>query len=145
MKKYNFKINGNKYEVELQDSDNNRIQVDVNGTSYNVELEEKITTTKTPILVRTNAVPSTENSIPKTSKPSEPKGAGVIKAPIPGVILQVTIKEGDVVKIGDKILVMEAMKMENNINADKEGKVTKVKVKQGDNVLEGDILVEIGG
>ena len=145
MKKYNLKINGNKYEVEVLSTDNNLIQVDVNGTSYHVELEETITKTKTPVLVRPNAVPSTEISIPKTSKPSEPKGTGVIKAPLPGVILQVTIKEGDFVKVGDKILVMEAMKMENNINSDKEGKVLKVKIKPGDNVLEGDILIEIGG
>jgi biotin carboxyl carrier protein len=94
--------------------------------------------------VRPKVVPSSESDRAKTSKPTERKGAGLVKAPLPGTILQVFVKEGDLVKSGDKLLIMEAMKMENNITADTEGKVTAVKVKQGDAVLEGDVLVEIG-
>jgi biotin carboxyl carrier protein len=89
-------------------------------------------------------VPSTSADRAKTSKPSERKGAGGVNAPLPGTILEVKVKEGDIVKTGDLLLIMEAMKMENNIKADKEGKVLSVKVHPGDSVLEGDVLVEIG-
>ena len=80
----------------------------------------------------------------KTSKPSATKGVGFVKAPLPGTILELKTKVGDEVKVGDILLVMEAMKMENNIKSDKAGKITSVKINNGDSVLEGDVLVEIG-
>jgi biotin carboxyl carrier protein len=103
-------------------------------------------TVKTPKLVRTMAVPSTDShpSVSKTASPSAPKGTGSIKSPLPGVILEIFVREGDTVKIGQKLLMLEAMKMENNINADKEGRVVSIKVGKGDNVMEGDILIVIG-
>ena len=147
MKKYKFTINGNQYEVEIQNVDDNIVEVEVNGSKYQVEIEKKIQPVKTPKLVRAVASPSTDidKSQQRTAKPTESKGVGTIKSPLPGVVLNVIVKEGDVVKIGDKILILEAMKMENNINSDKEGKVTSIKVKAGDSVLEGEVLVEIGG
>ena len=144
MKKFKFTIRGNKYDVELLNIEDNIAEVEVNGSKYEVEIEQELKTTKTPKLVRPKAVPSSESDRAKTSRPTESKGAGFVKAPLPGTILQIFAKEGDIVKSGDKLLIMEAMKMENNITADKEGKVTSVKVKEGDAVLEGDILVEIG-
>jgi biotin carboxyl carrier protein len=57
----------------------------------------------------------------------------------------VHVKEGDIVKVGDKLITLEAMKMENSVNADKQGKIVSIKVKPGDSVLEGETLVEIGG
>lgn len=145
MKKFKFTISGNKYDVEILNIEDNIAEIEVNGSRYEVEVEHEQKTPKTPKLVRQPVVPSAETDKAKTSKPSEKKGAGNIKAPLPGTILQILVKEGDVVKSGDKLLVMEAMKMENNITADKEGTITSLKVKQGDNVLEGDVLVEIGG
>lgn len=146
MKKYKFTINGNRYDVEIQNVEDNIVEVEVNGSKYQVEIEKKIQTVKTPKLVRTIATPSTDidKSQQKFAKPTDAKGVGTIKSPLPGVILNVFVKEGDVVKIGDKILILEAMKMENNINSDKEGKIKSIKVKQGDSVLEGEVLVEIG-
>ncbi len=144
MRKFNFKINGNRYEVEIVNIDNSTAEVDVNGTPYTVELEEKVKPQKTPTIVTGKVVPSTDVSILKTNKPRRHMGAGLVKAPIPGLILQVNVKAGDAVKIGDTLMIMEAMKMENNINSDKEGVVVSVSVNQGDNVLEGDVLVEIG-
>jgi len=144
MKKFKFTIRGNKYNVELLNIEDNIAEIEVNGSKYEVEIEKEVKTSKTPKLVRPKAVPSSESDRAKTSKPSERKGAGFIKAPLPGTILQVSAKEGDMVKSGDKLLIMEAMKMENNITADKEGKVLAIKVKEGDSVMEGDILVEIG-
>lgn len=146
MKNFKFTIQGNKYDVNILNVEDNIAEVEVNGTVYKVEVDKKITSSKTPKLVRTVAVPSTETtpSQLKTSAPSAPKGTGFVKSPLPGVILDVYIKEGDQVKIGQKLILLEAMKMENNINADKEGIVKSVRVTKGDSVLEGDILIEIG-
>jgi glutaconyl-CoA/methylmalonyl-CoA decarboxylase subunit gamma len=143
MKKFKFSIKGNAYDVEILSIEENIAEVQVNGTVYSVEVDKNIQQTKTPILVRTPAIPSTdvEPSTKKTSSPQTPKGGGTIKSPLPGVILNLHVKVGDVVKMGQKIVTLEAMKMENNINSDKEGKVTAIKVKKGDTVMEGDVLV----
>ncbi|MEI6749400.1 MAG: biotin/lipoyl-containing protein [Bacteroidales bacterium] len=146
MKKFKFTINGNQYEADILGIDENIAEVDINGTVYKVEVDRSIPITKTPKLVRTVAVPSTDShpSVSKTSSPSAPKGSGSIKSPLPGIILTLHVKEGDSVKIGQKLISLEAMKMENNINADKEGTITSIKVKQGDQVMEGDVLIVIG-
>lgn len=147
MKKFKMKIHGNQYEVEILKIEENIAEVDVNGTVYNVEVDKNLKpVTKTPILVRSQAVPSSESDrvIVKTASPTAPKGTGTIKSPLPGVVLNVIAKEGDKVKYGDKLLVLEAMKMENTIESDKEGTIKAIKVRQGDSVLEGDVLVEIG-
>lgn len=145
MKKFEFTIHGNKYNVEIENIEDNIAELEVNGSKYTVELHREVKTTKTPRLVRTPASHSVESDKAKTSKPTEAKGAGAVKAPLPGTILELKVKAGDVVKIGDTLLIMEAMKMENNIKAPSEGKVSNVKVNVGDSVLEGDVLVEIGG
>lgn len=146
MKKFKLTINGNKYDVDILSVERNTAEIEVNGSLYKVEVDKDLKPTKTPVLVRQKAVPSSDSdkSTVKTSSPSSPKGTGTVKSPLPGVILNVYVKEGDRVKQGDKLLTLEAMKMENNIDSDKEGVVKSVKVKQGDSVLEGDILIEIG-
>ena len=146
MKKFAFKINGNEYDVEIKNIDDNVAEVEVNGFSYSVEFDRVIETTKTPKLVRREAVPSTDitPSEQKTSSPSEPKGAGFVKSPLPGTIIDVHVNVGDFVRSGDRLVTLEAMKMENIINSDKGGKVASVNIKKGDSVMEGDILIEIG-
>jgi len=146
MKNFKFTINGNEYDAEIIGIEENTAEVSVNGVRYTVEIDRKMQTVKTPKLVRTMAVPSTDShpSVSKTANPSAPKGTGNIKSPLPGVILDIYVREGDMVKIGQKLLMLEAMKMENNINADKEGRVTLIKVGKGDSVMEGDILIVIG-
>ncbi len=145
MKKYKLTINGNKYDVNILNFDDNVIELDVNGKQYEVEIEQKTAPVKTPQLVRAKSEPSTESdkSTAKTSSPAEKKGAGVIKAPLPGTILNIFVKEGDIIKTGTKLLTWEAMKMENNLNSDREGTVKVIKVKPGDTILEGDVLIEI--
>ncbi|KAB2845069.1 MAG: biotin/lipoyl-binding protein [Melioribacteraceae bacterium] len=145
MKKFKFIIRGNNYDVDILNMEDDVAEIEVNGTTYQVEVIKQKKETKTPKLVRTTVVPSAEADKAKTSKPTESKGAGHIKAPLPGVILEVKTREGDIVKIGDTLLILQAMKMENNIKADKEGKILSLKVKPGDSVLEGDVLAEIGG
>jgi biotin carboxyl carrier protein len=147
MKKFKFTINGNQYESEIINIEDNVAEIEINGTSYTVELNKAIEpVNKTPKLVRSISVPSTDShpSVAKTSSPTEPKGGGVIKAPLPGTILDIYVKEGDMVKIGQRVLTLEAMKMENNIDSDKEGKVISIKKQKGAPVMEGDILIVIG-
>jgi len=144
MKKFKFTIQGNKYDVEILSFDDNTAEIDVNGTVYKVDVEQNVKQVKTPKLVRSKVEPSAGADMAKTSRPAERKGAGVIKAPLPGTIIDVKVKPGEKVKMGDKLLIMEAMKMENNINSDREGTILSVKIKAGDSVLEGDLLVEIG-
>jgi len=146
MKNFKFTINGNAYDAEIIGIEDNIAEVSINGVAYSVEIDKKMLSVKTPKLVRTLAVPSTDShpSVSKTASPSMPKGTGNIKSPLPGVILDLYVREGDMVKIGQKLLMLEAMKMENIINADKEGKVTSIKAGKGDSVMEGDILIVIG-
>ena len=146
MKNFKFTINGNEYDAEIIGIEENTAEVSVNGVTYSVEIDRKLQTVKTPKLVRTLAVPSTDShpSVSKTASPSAPKGTGNIKSPLPGVILEIFVREGDTVKIGQKLLLLEAMKMENIINADKEGRVVSIKAGKGDSVMEGDVLIVIG-
>lgn len=144
MKKFKFMIRGNNYEVEILNFEDNIAEIEVNGSTYKVEVQHEVKTSKTPRLTRSKVVPTSETDRAKTSSPSEKKGSGFVKAPLPGTILEIKAKVGDPVKTGDTLLIMEAMKMENNIKADREGKITAFKVNVGDAVLEGDTLVEIG-
>ena len=146
MKRFKFKVNGNQYETEILNIEDNVAEIEVNGTRYLVEVNRDIKPVKTPKLVRTMAVPSTDivPQVAKTSRPDEHKGAGSIKSPLPGVILEIFVKEGDIVKLGQKLLVLEAMKMENSIDSDRPGKVISLLKSKGDAVMEGDVLLVIG-
>jgi len=145
MKKYSFTIRGNNYEVNIRNIDDEITDIEVNGTRYEVEVHRAVKQAKTPKLMRSRIEPLDHGEKARTSKPTERKGAGTVKAPLPGTILEVKVKQGDEVKIGDTLLIMEAMKMENNIKADRHGTIESMKVNVGDSVLEGDVLVEIGG
>jgi len=146
MKKFKFIINGNQYNAEVVSVEDNIAEIEINGTRYSVEVDKTMQPVKTPKLLRSISVPSTDAhpSIAKTSSPSSPKGTGTIKSPLPGVILDMFVKEGDIVKIGQRLLVLEAMKMENNIESDKAGKVVSISKSKGDSVMEGDVLIVIG-
>ncbi len=142
MRTYKFKINGNEYNVEINSVEGNIADVTVNGASYKVEMD-------TPVAPAPAAAPAT----PATSAPAPapapapaaaPAGAGkVITSPLPGVIIEVSVKEGQAVKAGQKVAVIEAMKMENEIQASCDGTVTAVLVNKGDSVLEGAEIVKI--
>lgn len=140
MKKYKYKINGKLYEVAIGDVEENIAHVEVNGTAYQVEMEEKPKEEViTPVVKPAASVKLPTNA---TSKPASTKKAGV-KSPLPGVILDIRVNVGDEVKKGQTVVILEAMKMENNINADKDGKVTAINVSKGESVMEGTDLVII--
>lgn len=138
MKKFEFTIKGNKYNVHLKELEDNVANIEVNGTVYNVEIHQEVKKPKTPRLVRKVV----------TTKPGEgqiKQKAGGIKvlAPLPGNIFKVLCSVGDSVAKGDNLLIMEAMKMENEIKSEKEGTIKSIKISVGDSVLQGDVLIEM--
>lgn len=146
MKKYKFTIHGNVYDVSILNVEDNLIDLEVNGSVYQVEVDKTIQPVKTPKLIRQRLVPDTETtpSVGTGAKTPVAPAAGKIKSPLPGTVLSILVKAGDSVKVGQKLMVLEAMKMENNIDSDKEGKITAIKVNPGQSVMEGDVLIEIG-
>lgn len=142
MKKIDLTINGNKYSVEIGNIDGNQIEVNVNGTFYNVELSKDIEIPKTPTLISTVVNKAVKETIPEQA-PSV--ATRPINSPLPGVVLNVLVKEGDTVQRGQNLVIIEAMKMENEIKADGPGIVKRILVHKGDTISEGQTLVEIGG
>lgn len=138
MKKFKFTIRGNTYDVDLKNIEDNIASIEVNGTMYEVELEREPKVSKTPKLIR-KVVPSQAEKIEK----KEEGTTTPVKAPLPGKIMNLKVEKGSIVKTGDVLFVMEAMKMENNVLAEKDGVIENIKVKPGDNVLEGDVLLEM--
>jgi len=140
MKSFKFKIFGNEYSVQVKDIEAQTIVLEVNGSEYVVEMEKEVKATKTPVLVRsqpkTISAPTENTLATKTSTRR-------LTAPLPGIILDINIEVGAKVTAGQTLLVMEAMKMENNILAEHSGIVKSVNVRKGDTVMQGDLLIEI--
>lgn len=137
MKTYKMKINGNSYEVAVKDMNGQNVEVEVNGAQYTVELAEAPKAEKPKPVAPRPAAPSAAPA-PRPSAGA----AGATKSPLPGTILNVMVAPGQTVKASDVAVVLEAMKMENNINCGKDGVVKAVYVQKGDNVLEGaDLLL----
>jgi len=137
MKSYKFKIRGHEYEVDIKKAEGNIFDIDVNGTSYVVELDREVKATKTPTLVRKTV--ATHKSINKKGSSAITK----IKCPLPGNIMTVFVKEGDKVAKGDKLVMYEAMKMENTVLAEKDGVISSIKVHAGDSILQDEVLLEM--
>lgn len=137
MKKFGFTIRGNSYQVRIKSLEDSKATVEVNGSSFEVELDQEVKTTKTPKLIR---------SAPVATPPKSLAPANTLKkviAPLPGVIHKVNVNENAVVKTGDVLFMLEAMKMENNVLAEKAGVVKNIRIKEGDSVMQGDLMMEI--
>lgn len=142
MKEYKYTINGNKYEVAINSINDNIANVVVNGEEYEVQMEKEPEPVKKKVVVRPVAQPEAETaSAPTSTNKVDPNNA--VKSPLPGVITEIKVKVGDEVKAGDTVVVLEAMKMANNLDAEKSGKVTAVLVKEGESVMEDTPLVVI--
>ena len=139
MKEYKYTINGNKYEVVVGDITDNIATLTVNGEEYTVEMEKQPEPEKKKPVVK---AATAADDAPAISKAAVNK-ANAVKAPLPGVITDILVAEGDEVKAGDTVIVLEAMKMANNLSAEKDGKVTAICVKIGESVMEDDALVVI--
>ena len=146
MKEYKFTSGGKKYEVAVSGIEGNVADVSVNGVAYKVEIEEGAA----PAAVSAAspaAAPAAQAKAPAAAPAPAPAAAGAgksILSPLPGVIISVDVKQGDSVKRGDKVAVIEAMKMENEILSDCDGTVTAVHVQKGDTVADEAKIVTIG-
>ena len=146
MKEYKFNIHGTEYEVSINSVEDNIADVTVNGTQYEVEIEGKtskvIKVTK-PTPASTSAATTAE--VISTAKAAAKKSAGAaVKSPLPGVIVDIKVRQGDRVTAGQHLLVLEAMKMENAITSDFAGTVKQILVRQGQTVATDAVLMEIG-
>lgn len=145
MKSYKFTINGNKYTVDINNIEDGKAEVEVNRTPYTVELEMENIKVSTPKVVKvaTPAAPKAGTTQANVSAaPAAPTASGAtIKSPLPGVVLDVFVHEGDSVKAGQHVMLLEAMKMENNIDAPKDCVIKQIRARKGDSVMEGDVLI----
>ncbi|MEE3376465.1 MAG: acetyl-CoA carboxylase biotin carboxyl carrier protein subunit, partial [Candidatus Cryptobacteroides sp.] len=121
------------------------LQVNVNGADYQVELENAPASAPAAPAAPAAAAPAAATPAPAApAAPKAPAGAGEkVNSPLPGVIVEVSVKEGQAVKSGQKVAVLEAMKMENEISAPKDGTITAIHVNKGDSILEGAPIVTI--
>lgn len=150
MNKYQYKVQGVDYDVEIEEVEGNVAKVVVNGVRFDVELKQPINPTSTLKKVRVEAPKTVARpsvapaAAPAAEKPAAAGSCQAIKAPLPGTIIDVKVNVGDTVKQGDVVLVLEAMKMQNNIESEYSGTVTSITVKAGESVMEGSVLLTIG-
>lgn len=150
MNKYLYKVKGVDYEVEIAEVEGNIAKVNVNGIPFEIELQKPINAAKHPSMKPTPHPVKPEASaapapVQQAPAPRAAEGTGTpLKAPLPGTVTEVKVQVGQQVNVGDTVLVLEAMKMQNNIEADVAGQVTSVVVKPGDTVMEGAVLLTIG-
>ena len=153
MKQYKYTINGAQYDVTIDSIVGSKAKVEVNGIPFEVEMhgsslvEEDLPTMSTEGAPAPAAAPAAPAAAPAAAAPTAKSGPGAgtpVKAPLPGVVTKILVAEGQAVKKGETVLVLEAMKMENNITAEADGAVTGICVAAGDSVMEGTTLLTIG-
>jgi len=155
MNEYVLTINQKEYRAEVGEINAEFALIRVNGKEFRVDLKQLGLGKLMPIAtLAADARPATSPAqpaigiAPAPAAPLTPAAAtgeasSLVKAPLPGLIIDVKVREGEKVKAGQNIIVMEAMKMENQIQATTDGTVKKIFVKKGDNVAEGIAMVEI--
>ena len=144
MKEYKYKINGAEYNVTINEVTDTTAQVEVNGESYTVEWEKPVA--PKPIVVAKPAAPAAKPAAAPAAAPATQAAAAggyAIKTPLPGVIIDVKVNVGDTVTKGQTVAILEAMKMENNINTDRDGKVAAIAVAKGETVADGAVLITL--
>ena len=143
MKEYKYTINGNKYEVTIAGIEDNIANVVVNGEEYKVEMEKEPEPQKKKVVVKPVAPQPTATQALTPGSNVRVNMNNAVKAPLPGVITEIKVAVGDEVKAGDTVVVLEAMKMANNLDTEKGGKVTAILVQEGESVMEDTPLVVI--
>ena len=157
MKTYKYKVQGVDYEVEIAEVEGKIAKVNVNGIPFEIEMQKPINAAKHPALAATKrtaptaaaaavapaAAPVQPAAKPQPAQPAAANGTP-LKAPLPGTITAINVKVGDQVAVGDVVIVLEAMKMQNNIEAELAGTVTAINVNPGYSVMEGSVLLTIG-
>ena len=154
MAKYEYKVKGVDYVVEIQDVEGNVANVTVNGIPFEVEMKQPVKSSKQKVKLNeerrvkseefNSSSSATNASSATTTKPAATAASGKpVVAPLPGTINEIKVKVGDKVNAGDTVVVLEAMKMQNNIDAETSGTIASINVNKGDAVMEGDTLVTI--
>jgi len=152
MNKYQYKVKGVDYEVEIAEVEGNIAKVNVNGIPFEVELQKPINAAKHPTMSTPKvqapqpvaaAAPAAAAAAPAAA-PATTGAGNAVKAPLPGTITELKVQVGQQVAVGDTLLVLEAMKMQNNIESDYAGQVTSIVVKPGETVMEGAVMMTIG-
>ena len=145
MPEYRITVNDKSYSVNIGRIEDDSVEVTLGDNTYTVGIEfPSNKSQKTPRISRGRAVPDASSTPDRTSAPGQVSGIGKILAPLPGAILKVLVSVGDQVTEGQTVAVMEAMKMENEIEAPVSGKVSKIAVKEGDTILENALIMSIG-
>jgi len=148
MAKYEVTVDGQQYEVEIVRDDGRRALVKVDGREYEVEASN-VSRASLPAGSPSPAVVAPEPTPRSSGAAAPPQTAGSaglqVRAPMPGLVLQVCVSVGQGVKSGDALLRLEAMKMENDIESQTEGKVKEILVAKGDEVQEGQVLMVLEG
>jgi len=155
MKTYKYTVQGVEYDVEIVEVEGKLAKVNVNGIPFELEMQRPINKAKHPLMNSRKSnvaapvaapAPAPAPAAPAAQpQAAVPAGAGnALKAPLPGTIIDIKVQVGQQVNVGDTVVVLEAMKMQNNIESDYAGKVTSIVVKQGDTVMEGAVLLTIG-
>ena len=159
MKTYKYRVQGVDYEVEIAEVEGKIAKVNVNGIPFEIEMQKPINAAKHPALAATKrsvstatpvaapvSAPQPAPTVSSAASPAQPAaGAGnPVKAPLPGTINAINVKVGDTVAVGDVVIILEAMKMQNNIEAEQAGTVTSITVNVGDSVMEGAVMLTIG-
>ena len=138
---YTFKLGGKKSSAEVEEADDNKLQIKLNGKQYEVEIDRPQAAPKPVVPVANVQKPAP--SAPASPSPRPSAGGNSITSPLPGVVLDIKVKEGDTVAVGQVVMVIEAMKMENNIEATQAGTVSRILKAKGDAVMEGDVLIQL--
>ena len=149
MNKYQYKVQGVDYEVEIEEVEGNIAKVNVNGIPFEIEMQRPINAAKHPTIVKPKVAAPVQPApsaapAPKPQAAAVPASGNALKAPLPGTITSVNVKVGDTVNVGDVVIILEAMKMQNNIEAETAGTITAINVNPGDSVMEGSVLLTIG-
>ena len=160
MKKYQYKVQGVDYEVEIAEVEGRIARVNVNGIPFEIEMQKPINAAKHPALAATRqrvepvaeapaapaapATPAAAAPQPAAASQQPVAGGTAVKAPLPGTIIDIKVSIGQQVNVGDTVIVLEAMKMQNNIEAESAGTVKVINITKGDSVMEGAVLLTIG-
>ena len=151
MKKYQYKVQGVDYTVQIEEVEGNIAKVSVNDIPFEIELQQPINAAKHPTIAKPVVVaPQTDNqaSTQPAATPAQtaaaPASGNAVKAPLPGTITEINVTIGQQVNVGDTVVVLEAMKMQNNIETEYAGTVKAISVSKGDSVMEGAVLLTIG-
>ena len=140
MKEFKYTIDGQEYKVQIEDVEGNIANVSVNGEAFKVEMEQEAEPEKKKVVL---GQPAASDDEAETTSAANVNTAKYKRQPLPGVVTEIKVAVGDEVKAGDTVVVLEAMKMANNIEAEKDGKVTAICIKQGESVLEDSPLVVV--